>query len=374
LRYDWWNEEEYYEVLGHRPEDVDLTRMTAGTALLFNHKRDVHLGLLNQPELTNGKCFVAAKISQADDVASYRTRIQEGILKDSSVGYELIDDGEEIGEKDGIKIYRFKWAPFEASLVTVPADITVGVGRERDLEKPQGEPREILIREKSRTNEKIGVDNPSIETQKRETAEIETNTMPTEQPPAAPVRTQADIDAEKRAMDDQVKARLKAAREREKEIRAIAEKANVPAEVLEKAIEDATDDDHAVDAFRKLVFEKYWGSPKSLETPQNGDLDANGQNGQARTIGDMVIASPQFLERAKPINKGKVHARADIEVAERSHFRTTLISGAGGVGITNIQYIPTFSRCCNSGSPSRICSAKGRPIRARSLIRNRQPT
>lgn len=341
LRYDWWNDEEYYEVLGHRPEDVDLERMEAGTALLFNHKRDVHLGLLNRPELVNGRCYVAAKVSQADDVASYRTRINEGILKDSSVGYELIDEGEEIGEKDGVKIYRFKWAPFEASLVTVAADIGVGIGRERDKGKPEGEPREILIREKNRRVEKKEIDTTSKESQKRETQRIETNIMPTENPPS-PVKTQAELDAEKRAMDEQVKARLKAAREREKEIRAIAAKANVPDEVLEKAIEDATDDEHAVDAFRKLVFEKYWGSPKALETPKNGDLQGTGQNGQAKSIGDMVVASPQFLERAKIGNRGKVHARADIEVAERSHFRTTLISGAGGVGITNIEYIPSI--------------------------------
>lgn len=338
LRYDWWNDEEYYEVLGHRPEDVDLTRMTAGTALLYNHKRDVHLGLIDKPELINGRCYVAAKVSQADDVSSYRTRINEGILKDCSVGYELLDEGEEIGEQDGIKIYRFKWAPFEASLVTVAADISVGVGRERDLEKPTGEPREILIREKSRKLEKKEIDTRGKEPQKRDNAGIETNTMSTSNADQPPVKTAEDIAAEKRAIEEKVKAQLKAAREREKEIRAIASKANVPEEVLERAIEGALDDEHAVDAFRKLVFEKYWGSKtEPTDTPSNGDLgQGTGQHAQTKTIGDMVIGSEAFTKRARS------HPKLEVDINERSHFRTTLVSGAGGVGITNIDYIPSI--------------------------------
>jgi HK97 family phage major capsid protein len=337
LRYDWWNEEEYYEVLGHRPEDVDLTRMKAGTALLFNHDRDIHLGLIDQPELTNGKCYVAAKISQADDVSSYRTRIKERILKDSSVGYELVDDGEEIGEKDGIKIYRFRWAPFEASLVTIPADITVGVGRERDLEKPKGEPRQILIREKDSQKREKEVDTGGNPSQKRETSRIETAHMetPVVEPPK---KSQAELDAEKRQREDELKQTRESERTRIRELNAIAKTAGVPDAELEKAINDGMTED----GFRKFAFENYWGKKagkgaETLETPTNGDLGngANG-NGQIKTVGDIVVASEAFTKRARS------HPRFEIDIAERSHFRTTLVSGAGGANMTNIEYIPTI--------------------------------
>ncbi len=145
LRYDWMNDEEYLEVLDHSPGGMDTTRLAAGAALLFNHDRNIQIGTISAPEMRSGKCFVKAKLSAAEDVKGYRTRVDEGILKDTSVGYRITDEGECIGAKDGLPIYKFKWAPHEASLVTIPADITVGVGRARALEMAAN--REIEFRE-----------------------------------------------------------------------------------------------------------------------------------------------------------------------------------------------------------------------------------
>ena len=134
-RYDWMNDERYLEVLDHGPEGMDCARLEAGAALLFNHDRNIQLGTLSAPEMRDGKCYVKAKLSAAADVASYRTRISEGILKDTSVGYSIADEGTKIGTRDGLPIYKFKWSPHEASMVTIPADITVGVGRTREDEE-----------------------------------------------------------------------------------------------------------------------------------------------------------------------------------------------------------------------------------------------
>lgn len=145
LRYDWWTDEEYYEVLSHEPGDVDMSRLNAGTPLLYNHKRDIQIGRNTGFEIKDGKCYVDAKVSLAPDVESYRIKIDEGILIDTSVGYHVSDEGECIGAKDGIPIYRFKWFPYEASMVTIPADISVGKGRQRD-HNPECKTREITIR------------------------------------------------------------------------------------------------------------------------------------------------------------------------------------------------------------------------------------
>jgi HK97 family phage major capsid protein len=142
-RYDWMNDEEYLEVLDHE-QGMDAERLMAGAALLFNHDRNIQLGTISAPEMRDGKCYVTAKLSAAADVASYRTRIEEGILKDTSVGYSITDAGTQIGTRDGLPIYKFKWAPHEASMVTIPADITVGVGRARE-EEGKSELREITV-------------------------------------------------------------------------------------------------------------------------------------------------------------------------------------------------------------------------------------
>jgi len=131
-RYDWMNDERYLEVLDHSPGGPDLSRVKNGAALLYNHDRNIMLGTLCNPTLENGRCYVDAKLSNAPDVESYRIKVEEGILKDTSIGYTICDEGTKIGERDGIPIYKFRFAVHEASLVSIPADPTVGVGRQRD--------------------------------------------------------------------------------------------------------------------------------------------------------------------------------------------------------------------------------------------------
>lgn len=313
LRYDWWNDEEYYEKLDHGPTGCDLTRINAGTALLFNHNRNEHLGMITKPELSGGKCHVAAKISEAPDMESHRMRIKEGILKDSSVGYEVIDDGEEDGEINGIPVYRFRWRPFEASLVTIPADITVGVGRERDLEKPKGEPREILIREKSSQKREKDIDLKGKQSQKRETGDSMT---PEEQKIAdeKKQREEAQLKAER---EQEVKEGMKLAREREKEINAIAKKANknLPPSELEKALDDCVTNERAVENFRKLVFEKYYGNAESVDTPSgegHGDIKVVGERNKM-SIGQRFVSSDQFKKAMGRRAQGERVASLDIE-------------------------------------------------------------
>lgn len=162
LRYDWYADEEYYEVLDHSAEGVDLSRIKKGTALLFNHNRDTQLGTINTPSLENGRCYVLAKMSDADDVASYKQRVKEGVLKDTSIGYTLLDEGTCTGAKDGVPIYKFKFAINEASLVTIPADTSVGVGRSRAKEQKE-QLREITIDVPDKeTNTKEQQDDPAM--------------------------------------------------------------------------------------------------------------------------------------------------------------------------------------------------------------------
>lgn len=165
LRYDWWNDEEYYEVLDHGPGGMDDSRLRNGAALLYNHNRDIQLGRLDDPRIESGKCYVMAQLSDAEDVRSYRKRIDEGILRDTSVGYALIGDSEKIGEKDGIPIYKFRWQPYEGSFVTIPADTSVGAGRQRD-HKPEGEPLTLSV-----------TGSEPIDSKKRDTLDTPNNQM-----------------------------------------------------------------------------------------------------------------------------------------------------------------------------------------------------
>lgn len=138
LRRDWRTGEKYYEKLDHTGTGLRTERLKNGTSLLFNHHRDILLGRNELAGVEGGKLYVKSKISEAEDVKSYATKIDEGILVDSSVGYSVDDEGEETGEKiDGIPVIRFAWSANEASLVTIPADQSVGVNRQRDENKDE---------------------------------------------------------------------------------------------------------------------------------------------------------------------------------------------------------------------------------------------
>lgn len=121
---------DYYEVLGHSEGEVDLSRYEAGAMpLLFNHDMDLHLGSVDNAYLQDKKLYVGTKFSQSRLATEKWQDVQDGVLRSSSIRYR-IHELEKWGERDGKPIYRAtNWEAIEASLVSVPADPSVGVGR-----------------------------------------------------------------------------------------------------------------------------------------------------------------------------------------------------------------------------------------------------
>lgn len=126
LREDGW------EVLGHQPGEADLTRLVSGTApLLKDHKRDIDsmVGTVESAEIIGGRGQAVVRFAESADGEKMLERVRSGEVKCVSVGYR-VHDYKRSGERDGLPIIRVtKWEPYEISLVAVPADETVGVGR-----------------------------------------------------------------------------------------------------------------------------------------------------------------------------------------------------------------------------------------------------
>lgn len=201
-RHDYWNDEWYFEVLDHGPGGLDDERLKAGLPILFNHRRDAHLA--RAQEYKNDGHKISLDVSKflwasGQFAEEKRADMESGALPDSSVGYELIDDGVCVGAKDELPIYKFKWRLYEASAVTVPADISVGMGRERD-QKPDAEPKEILIDLK---NNVADCDNVS---HKQPAAANRSQTTMDPTPPAAP---EIDVAKERGSAVSEFKARCK---------------------------------------------------------------------------------------------------------------------------------------------------------------------
>lgn len=123
----WW----YYEILGHQKEEVDLTRMNKGAMNLYNHKRDDYLGIIEKAWLEGNKLYNTIRFGTHQRAEEIVKSINEGIMKNVSIGYRVDELVLFKKSDDDLNTYKAtKWTPFESSFVTVPADETVGVGRQ----------------------------------------------------------------------------------------------------------------------------------------------------------------------------------------------------------------------------------------------------
>ena len=124
------------EILEHSEASIDMTRASQGLPLLVNHERsslpigrveNVRLG--NDQKLRGDMVFSEATEAARDAFAL----VEDGTLSDVSISYRIMDW--ERGENDSDEIIVTRWMPLEASVVSVPADGSVGIGR--SLEAPE---------------------------------------------------------------------------------------------------------------------------------------------------------------------------------------------------------------------------------------------
>ena len=114
------------EVLDHSEDSVDMTRLNAGAPLLFNHNPDKPIGVVQRAWLDNRKGYARIKWGTSQLAEEIRRDVENGILKSISVGYRIEEADTE--EKYGV-VRATSWTPYELSVVTIPADHSIGIGR-----------------------------------------------------------------------------------------------------------------------------------------------------------------------------------------------------------------------------------------------------
>ena len=140
------------EILDHKDGAIDLTRLTELGVVLYNHDRDKVVGKVSRAWIEDGKGRAEVEFDTDEQSEVIRQKVESGTLKGVSVGY-MVDQWEEVapgkkssdGRFDGPCSIARKWAPFEISIVSIPADTTVGVGRELEqLEEPEHQ-RDLMM-------------------------------------------------------------------------------------------------------------------------------------------------------------------------------------------------------------------------------------
>jgi HK97 family phage prohead protease len=111
---------------------ADLSRLNDGAPLLFNHNPDRVIGVVERAYIDGKKRrgYARVRFSRNDFAQEILRDVKDGVLKNVSFGYS-IDKMEERGSGDFVAT---SWAPYEVSVVSVPADPGVGIGRSLEPE------------------------------------------------------------------------------------------------------------------------------------------------------------------------------------------------------------------------------------------------
>ena len=117
-------------------------RLTNGAALLADHDPRDQIGVVESFSIDtkDGKARAKVKFSKSARGQEIYQDVVDGIRRNVSVGFSIHKLVLEEENEDGNDLYRADdWEPFELSIVSIPADISVGVGRNAEFTKPQPE-------------------------------------------------------------------------------------------------------------------------------------------------------------------------------------------------------------------------------------------
>ena len=131
------------EILDVTATSMRQGRLRSGANLLMDHDWKDVVGVVESVEIGAdrvGRAVVRfGKSVRAEEVWQ---DVRDGIRRNVSVGY-MVHKAQLVETKDGLETYRVTdWEPFEVSLVSVPADATVGVGRSLENDQQDVDPEQ----------------------------------------------------------------------------------------------------------------------------------------------------------------------------------------------------------------------------------------
>lgn len=117
------------EVLDHGAESIDLSFLNSGRApLLLDHDPEKQIGVIESVSLDGlaRKLRATVRFGKSALASEVYGDVADNIRGNVSIGYSISKMQK---DKDGRTYRAVAWRPMEASIVSIPADVTVGVGR-----------------------------------------------------------------------------------------------------------------------------------------------------------------------------------------------------------------------------------------------------
>jgi len=119
------------EILSHDPKSVDLGRLNDGAPLLMDHNTSDQIGRVESASVDGKRGKAIVRFSKSARAQEIFTDVMDGIRQNISVGYRINEmELDESRSEDGLETYvATNWQPYEVSVVSVPADNSIGIAR-----------------------------------------------------------------------------------------------------------------------------------------------------------------------------------------------------------------------------------------------------
>ena len=153
------------EVLEHSDEAIDLSFLKSGRApLLLDHDPEKQVGIIESVSLDDSARRLRATVRFGKGALAREAfdDVTDGIKANVSIGYSV--QKMERKDKDTYVVKKFRI--HEASLVSIPADVTVGVGRSSE---PSQQP--VIVTDNAKEQIMSEVDVQAVEAQARQAAQ-----------------------------------------------------------------------------------------------------------------------------------------------------------------------------------------------------------
>lgn len=139
----WWG----VEILDHGPASVVATRFDTGAAVCVEHDRHDQVGVVESFSIDADRVGRAIlRFGRSQRAEEIFRDVLDGIRSNVSVSYWIHEMVLEKEEKGAPSVYRVtRWEPLEISIVAVPADVTVGVGRSEGKEAKMPEETALQV-------------------------------------------------------------------------------------------------------------------------------------------------------------------------------------------------------------------------------------
>jgi HK97 family phage major capsid protein/HK97 family phage prohead protease len=136
----------YREILDHAGKSVRMTRLRNGAPLLRNHDADQIIGVVENAKVSDSRGMATVRFAKSPEGDAAMALVSDDVLRNVSVGYIVhrfqITEGT---AKEPDEYRAIDWEPVEISLVAVPADPSVGVGRTLDGKKRKAPKYPVVI-------------------------------------------------------------------------------------------------------------------------------------------------------------------------------------------------------------------------------------